>query len=325
MKSLILCLLLGTHVIALENPAPLEVDSATTIQTSKVKNAALEKLFTTLGQDEFATALKEAQQADVHPQVLLEARFLNFIDLGNNAAIAAMAPELSKKRDTFDPNHSEVFALKDDWLAIVHYAQALAALENNNKGDFKKHITEAFWLSPRQAQAFGPHIERLQLEEAMQSLKLPLNQSLKSQINGKSTPLAQYMAGNKAIILYFWNPMSQEIQINLADFIVTTQTCHQNNIPVLAILTGQYPGIIQDAETIRKEDATKAQCAWLVDSNKKLLSSLLRVRDIPTMVIVSPEGKILFNGHPADKTFWTTLEKLSPKFKRPNSKWKNDS
>ena len=84
-----------------------------------------------------------------------------------------MAPELNEKRDSFDPNHSEVFALKDDWLAIIHYGQALAALEKNNKGDFKKHITEAFWLSPRQAQAFGPHIERLQLEEAMQSVKLP--------------------------------------------------------------------------------------------------------------------------------------------------------
>ena len=89
MKSLLLCLILGTYVIALENPAPLEIDSATNTQASKVKAAALEKLFATLGQDEFTTALKEAQQADVHPQVLLEARFLNLIDLGDNAAIAA--------------------------------------------------------------------------------------------------------------------------------------------------------------------------------------------------------------------------------------------
>ena len=325
MKSLLLCLILGTYVIALENPAPLEIDSATATQASKVKAAALEKLFTTLGQDEFATALKEAQQADVHPQVLLEARFLNLIDLGDNAAIAAMAPELNEKRDAFDPNHSEVFVLKDDWLAIVHYAQALAALEKNNKGDFKKHITEAFWLSPRQAQAFGPHIERLQLEQAMQSIRLPLNQSLKSQIDGQLTPLAQHMEGKKAIILYFWNPMSQEIQVNLPDFVITTQTCHQNNIPVLAILTGQYPDMIQDAEIIRKEDASQARCAWLIDSNKKLLSSLLRVRDIPTMVIVSPEGKILFNGHPADKEFWIALENLSPTFKRPNSNVKKGS
>ena len=325
MKSLLLCLILGTYVIALENPAPLEIDSSTDTQASKDREAALEKLFATLGQDEFATALKQAKQADVHPQVLLEARFLNLIDLGDNAAIAAMAPELNEKRDSFDPNHSEVFALKDDWLAIIHYGQALAALEKNNKVDFKKHITEAFWLSPRQAQAFGPHIERLQLEEAMQSIKLTLTQSLKSQIDGQLATLAQHMEGRKAIILYFWNPMSQEIQINLPDFVITTQTCHQNNIPVLAILTGQYPDIIQDAEIIRKEDAKQAQCTWLIDSNNKSLGSLLRVRDIPTMVIVSPEGEILFNGHPTNKTFWIALEKLSPKFKRPNSNIKKGS
>jgi hypothetical protein len=325
MKSLILCLVLGTYVIALENPASLEIDNATSTQLSKAKEAAMEKLFSTLGQDEFGTALQEAQQADVHPQVLLEARFLNLIDLENYAAIAGMAPELNEKRDAFDPNHSEVFALKDDWLAIVHYAQALAALEKNNKGDFKKHITEAFWLSPRQAQAFGQHIERLQLDEAMQSIKLPLTKSLKSQIGGQLATLAQHMEGSKAIILYFWNPMSQEIQVNLPDFVVTTQTCHLNNIPVLAILTGQYPDMIQDAEIIRKEDAAQAQCTWLIDSNNKSLGSLLRVRDIPTMVIVSPEGKILFNGHPADNAFWIALEKLSPKFKRPNSNIKKGS
>ena len=141
-----------------------------TTQASKVRDAALEKLFATLGQDEFATALKEAQQADVHPQVLLEARFLNLIDLGDNAAIAAMAPELSEKRDTFDPNHSEVFALKDDWLAIVHYGSGTGCTRKQQQGRLQKTYHRSILAKPppstglrpthRKAPARGSHAVR---------------------------------------------------------------------------------------------------------------------------------------------------------------------
>lgn len=319
MKSLMLSLVLSTSVIAFEKPALLDQEKTDTNHANILKEEILEKLFTSLGQTEFDTAYINAQQAGIHPQALLEARFLNLVDLGDNSAIANLAPELIKNQQSFNPNHSEVFVIKDDWAAIVHYAQALAALEKNDTQAFKRHITEAFWLSPRQAQAYGPHIEKLRREQAMRSIQLPLQQTLKSQEDQALTALAKHTAGSRAIILYFWNPMSQAIQLELPDFITTTKTCHENNISVLAILTGKYPAMIDDAETIRKDDAAQAKCIWLIDSNKDSLSSLLWVRSLPTMIVASADGQVLFNGHPSDENFWKTLEKLSPGFQRPNS------
>jgi len=318
MKFLMLGIVLSTSVMASEKPPSLEEVKIDKAHTNIPREEILEKLFTSLGQTEFKAIYADAQQAGIHQQVLLEARFLNFVELGDNTAIAKLAPELIKNQNTFDPNQSEVFAIKDDWLAIIHYAQALEALEKNDKASFKKNITEAFWLSPRQAQAFSPHIEKLRLEEAMKTTQLPLNQLLKSQQSKDTAPLKAHTKDSKGIILYFWNPLSQEIQIDIPDFVATTEACHESDISVLAILTGKHPDIIDDAEALRKDEAANAKCTWLIDSNKKQLASLLWVRSLPTMIVASPDGHVLFNGHPSDENFWLAIKKLSPTFQRPN-------
>ncbi|MBT8043930.1 MAG: hypothetical protein KJO79_03180 [Verrucomicrobiae bacterium] len=324
MKHFLISLLLGTLTMAQELPTPLspEPDDLPTERPqppADPKALAMEKLFSNMGTDDFAEALEEAKKADIHPQVILEARFLHLIDMRDTAGLAAMAPELLDKRDAFDPDNSEVFSVKEDWLAIIHYTQALAALQKGNKADFKKHITEAFWLSPRQGQAFAPHIDKLRLEEAMKSITLDPARVLQAQDGSKPYSLGELMKGHKATVLHFWSPMSQEVQINMPDFVMTTQSCADQNIAVISVLVGRYPNIAEDAEIIRKEDAAKARCTWLVDSNKNTLANLLRVTDIPTMVIASSQGKIMFNGHPSDKNFWKTIQKIAPDFKRPNN------
>ncbi|MFK7909806.1 MAG: hypothetical protein AB8F34_04305 [Akkermansiaceae bacterium] len=283
------------------------------------KEDALEQIFSSMGDENFPTALAEAKKAGLHPQILLEARFLHHVDQRDNKAIAAMADEFIALTDKFDPDNSEVFSLKEDWSAVVHYTQALAALEKGDKEGFKKHITEAFWLSPKQAQAFAPHIEQLRLRDAMASITLDPNRSLKDQETGKPVSIGQLLADKKALILHFWSPMSQEVQVNMPDFILTSQACDAQNIAVASILVGKYPGILKDAETLRKEDAIKAASSWIVDSDKDTLSNKLRIASIPTMVIVSPEGKILFNGQPSNKEFWKTVKTVAPNFTRPNN------
>jgi len=54
----------------------------------------------------------------------------------------------------------------------------------------------------------------------------------------------------------------------------------------------------------------KLQPLWLLDSKENPLGRMLRVRTLPTMVLISPDGKILFNGEPADDEFWHALKKV---------------
>jgi hypothetical protein len=44
---------------------------------------------------------------------------------------------------------------------------------------------------------------------------------------------------------------------------------------------------------------------------------MLRIQNLPTMVLVSPEGSVIFNGHPSEDGLWDALLKLAPDVKRP--------
>jgi len=283
------------------------------------KEIAIEKLFSTLVPNELPQALAEARKAGVNQQIILEAHFLQLVDQEDFTAIAKLTPQLLKQRDLFTPDTSEIFTVKEDWLAIIHYAQALDALQKNDTNSFKKHITEAFWLSPRQGQAFAPHIDKLRMQQAMAKITLKPSHPLQPQDGSPATTLGKLMKNKKGAVLHFWSPMSQEVHQNLDDFIQTSQACKQHNIAVISILVGSNPLIIKDAELLRKEDAPKAECAWMTDPKAGSLSNTLRVMDIPTMVIISPEGKIIFNGHPSKEEFWKQINTLDPTFKRPEN------
>ena len=56
---------------------------------------------------------------------------------------------------------------------------------------------------------------------------------------------------------------------------------------------------------------------WLVEPNGKPFSELLKISSIPRMILLSPEGRVLFNGHPHDPALWTALKKIDPKIDLP--------
>jgi len=293
-----------------------ELTDAKVSEQAKAKEKAIETLFSDMKPKAFLPAIKAAEKAGVHPQKIIEAKFLYYVDHKQFSKIAKFTPELLKMRDKFSSDHSEIFAVKEDWLAIVHYAQALEALEKHDKASFKKHITEAFWLSPRQGRAFAPHIDQLRMAEKMAAITLKPSLPLTLQ-DGTSTTLGALMKGKSGAILHFWSPMSQESLLDLDAFIERSQLCDKNNLVTIAVLVGYNDEILKDAKLVAREDANKAKCTWAVDPKVNLLSSRLRVMDIPMEIIVTPKGKILFNGPPSKNKFWSQLQQLAPKIKKP--------
>lgn len=309
MKHLLIALVSITPCIA--------QDTSPDTTHHQLKEKAMEKIFSALEPDQVQPALNEARSAGVKQQVLLEAHFLHLVDQENFKAIAAMVPALLKQKDLFNPDESEIFAVKEDWLSIIEYAQALESLQKNDLTNFKKHITEAFWLSPRQGQAFAPHINNLRMQQSMAKITLKLDSPLQLQDSSGNTTLGKILHQKKAGLIYFWSPMSQEVHQNLDDFIATANTCFKHKIAVIPVLVAATPDIRKDAEAIRKEDASKARGTWIIDPKAGALSNILRVTDIPMMVVVSPEGKILFNGHPSNPELWEQLHKIDPAIPLP--------
>lgn len=262
-------------------------------------------------------AIAEARKLQVSEQAILEARFLFHVDRQEDDAIAALLPEFMKRRDDFKIGDSVIFAVKEDWHAVVEYVQAIAALKNGNKAAFKTHITEAFWLSPRQASAFAPHIDRLRLEETMSAVKINFETKLSPLLGGDAVTLKDLSKNKKATVLHFWSPAGQEAEASLATFVIAAKVLEEKGMAVISISPDGSAKILTDGKNLLAKLGPQVPGAWLLDPKENSLSQQLRVQSLPVFVLISDDGKILFNGDPSDDALWEALKKIDPQIARP--------
>jgi len=282
------------------------------------RDAALEKLFAERESPAaLQAAIEQARKQDIGEQAILEARFLFLVDRHDDEGIAALLPEFTKRRDSFNLDDSKIFACKEDWLAVNEYVEAIAALNKGDKATFKQHITEAFWLSPRQAAAFAPHIEQLRLEDAMRSIKIDFAAEFSTIADGKPESLKNLIGGHKALLLHFWSPWSEECQAAMPDFVVAAKSLEANKIAVVSVIPEDSATVLADARAALKALGKTPPGAWLIDTKTHSLNRQLRVQTLPAMVLVATDGLILFNGHPADDALWKALAKVNPAIRRP--------
>lgn len=284
------------------------------------REIALDNLMSERDSDkELKAAITAARKIGIGEQSILEARFLYHVDRREDDAIAAMLPEFLKQNEAFKVEDSAIFSVKEDWLAVIQYVQAIDALKKGDKDAFKSHITEAFWLSPRQASAFAPHIDRMRLEESMRSVRIDFETRLLPLTGGDAVPLKSLMTDKKAMVLHFWSPASRECEATLPDYAITAKALGEKGIAMVSIMPESPPTILTDAQKALKPLGPNPPGAWLLDQKEKPLARELRVQTLPVFVIISNEARVIFNGDPTDDGLWDALKKIDPQLIRPDS------
>ncbi|MBC7979332.1 MAG: thioredoxin family protein [Armatimonadetes bacterium] len=285
------------------------------------KEDALEQL---LSERESLEALEkavvEARALGITEQAILEARFLFHVDRNEDVEISALLPEFIRRKKIFKLSDSEIFANEEDWLAVTEYVQAIAALQRGENAAFKQHITEAFWLSPKQGAAFAPHIERMRLMDAMKDIRVDFSMKHISILTGDEVSLESILGEKKGLLLHFWSPLSQECEATLADFFITAADLLEKDMAVASILPETSDKVMEEAKKMLVETEKKIPGAWLVDTKQSPLGQRLKVQSVPVMVLLSANGHVLFNGHPTEDDFWEALGKLNPAIKRPDAR-----
>ncbi len=262
-------------------------------------------------------AVADARKLGASEQAILEARFLFHVDRAEDAEIAALLPEFEKRKADFNLVDSEIFAAEDDWLAVTEYVHAIALLKKGDADGFKKHITEAFWLSPKQGAAFAPHIERMRLMDAMKAVKVDFEKKYKDILGGETVSLGEVIGDKKGLLLHFWSPWSRECEATLADFFLTAGHLIPNGVGVVSILPETSVKVTADAKAMLQATGKNIPGGWIVDSKKAPVSHKLKVQSVPVVVLLSAGGRVLYNGHPAEENFWKALESLEPRILRP--------
>lgn len=290
------------------------------------REAALEKILTERESlPALERAIRDARAAGVFEQAILEARFLFYVDNQDDASIAAMLPEVLQRRELFRLTESAIFSVEEDWLAVVEYVQSVSALRKGDKDAFKKHITEAFWLSPRQATAFAPHIERLRLDETMRGLKIDLTTECAPINAGEAKTLKSLLVDKKAMLLHFWSPWSHECEAALPDFVTTASTLAGKGFAVVSLVPSPAKDMRDDAAAAITSLTGAKASAWLVDPEGGKLARKLRVQNLPAMILLSSDGEVLFNGAPADPRLWEAFKKIDDTVVRPKASTKEPS
>jgi thioredoxin-related protein len=275
------------------------------------KEAILAKLLTIRDSpEELAKAISEARELKVPELSILEARFLYLVDQHDTASIAALSLEFEKISGNFSLNDSEIFTTKEDFLAVVEFTKALDFLIKNDNENFKQHIKEAFWLSPSQSPAFKPYIEQLRISELIKVTMIDVKQKLYSLENKEEIVLESLFTKNKPLLLLFWSPWGIECETTLSEITDITKKISVDTINFTSIVVDSKNDTIFEAKKFISDPKNHFGKTNIADVKVNSLAAQLRVTNLPTVVLLSPEGKILFHGEPSDKKFETTLRSL---------------
>ncbi|WP_411825747.1 TlpA family protein disulfide reductase [Luteolibacter sp. AS25] len=310
---------LGSLVICC-GPVSAQFSEFVEPQLTPKENAIEEILSERQSQEALDKAVAGARALGVPEQVILEARFLFHVDRAEDKEIANLLPAFRKQKELFNLTESEVFGSVDDWLAVTEYVEALAALDENDMDRFKHHITEAFWLSPRQGAAFAPHIDRIRLMDAMKSVRVDFDRKYLDVLSDGSVSLGEVLGARRGVLLHFWSPWSRECEATLPDFLTTANHLISKDLAVVSILPETSQKVINDAKAMLKAAGEVIPGAWLVDTKKSPITNKLKVQSVPVVVLLGKEGEVLFNGHPTEEEFWKSLEKLNPEIMRPEAR-----
>lgn len=276
------------------------------------------ELFTARVPVKFDAAVRRAKKLGLHKQVILEATFLYYVDTENYQGIASIHDEFKNHLEKFDLDESKIFSTKEQWQSVIEYSLALKALEKDDEVKFKKHITEAYWLSPETAAAFSHHITQRRNKKFMQQVTIDPDREMLILKTQKPITFKKLINGNDALILRFWSPWNQQLDTTYPFIESAAMQCKGKKITFASVLLENDAQLTTDAKELIAEHKPELASLWLIDTNKKSFSKQLRVSDLPTLVVINKEGKVTYHGSASSDLFWKTLTEIDPEIKKPN-------
>ncbi|HRJ09557.1 MAG TPA: TlpA disulfide reductase family protein [Prosthecobacter sp.] len=287
-----------------------------TAQDAPDPRAMMQRMFNPQAtKEELLEALKEAGRAGLSRQKVIEAKLIWGLRRQDADWLVRMLPELEILAKNFDPQDSAGLKSADDVRGFMEYAKALQALEKKDDAAFKTHILEAAWSAPGQAQLFFQLVEKTRREAKMANLKMDLGLVLTTS-SGEATTLKDQLAGKKALLIDFWASWCGPCMQLMPALKKKAAELAPHGIVVMG-MNKDDENAESVAEKIRDEQGI--EFPWLVEPRERPFTQLLEIESIPRMVLVAPDGAILFNGHPQDPALYDALQKLDPAVKKPEA------
>jgi thiol-disulfide isomerase/thioredoxin len=263
---------------------------------------------------DFEKAAQDAAKAGAPAQFIAEAKLVWGLRSRDTAFLSKIVPELEAAAKNFKKEDSAGIGSVEDFTSLIHYIKALEAAEKGDEAGLKQNITEAFWLSPEQAQLFSQTISHFRTQARMANvsidMKLPITNS-----KAEATTLGDVLGKNKAVLLDFWASWCGPCMNLMPELRKKSELLAKHGIVVAGMNTESDEAV---ADKVRGEKGMK-EVVWLVEPKARPFSGVLDIKSIPRMILLSPEGKVLFNGHPEENALWVALKKVDATIEPPKA------
>ena len=272
------------------------------------------KLMTAVRAEDFRQAVADAQRLGFGSQPLAEAKLMFGIRMADPAHLAAVMKDVERGIIGFDPRDS-IGGLQsvEQYRGLMCLARAMIALEDGDEERFREEVNKGFWLFPEQGGIFGKLVAQQQMEIRMKHLRIDFASPLIDSL-GRQLSLGELMGGEKALLLLFWSSSSKAGTDGLSEMLSQTPRLKHAGITLAGVnVEPKNP----DIAAREYQEANGIAVPWVAEDGTRSLARVLEVAGGPKAVLISQEGRVLFNGHPRDAVLWRSVRRIAPAFAMP--------
>ncbi len=258
---------------------------------------------------EMEAAVAAAKAAGLSRQTILEARLIFGIQTEDTTVTTKLIPDLEDVALDFKP-HNSPSGLRsvEQFRGLTCYARAMKAAEEKDENEFRAQIAEGMWKFPQQASMFGNLVVKFQLTERMSHLTVDFAMPLTTS-SGDATTLSDLLGTQKALMMEFWSSQGEEKLSSLPGMLKRAGYLKAMGIAAVGVNIDAKDGDIA-AEKVRQQN--KILYPWVVEQKERSITRLLDVASLPRVVLISQQGRVLFNGSPDEPGFGRALRRIVP-------------
>ncbi|OUW16068.1 MAG: hypothetical protein CBD18_07600 [Opitutales bacterium TMED158] len=264
----------------------------------------------------FDEAYTAAQEAGVAEAFLIESQVLNYLSTGNMPRLFESMDALEGAAVGLEYGLDKTFHSEKQLIGMVASIRAIQAYEAGDIPTFETQAAKSYINSPEYNEAFGlmslmTEIRQKEVQEAaMANLRIPMDLKITS-ADGETRTMKEWLSGNQAMLIDFWASWCGPCIQLMPELRAKAETLPDQGIFVAGMNTDSDDPVGKAKQTRDQHDMQSVP--WLMEPAERPLSQLLMINSIPRMVLVAPDGKVLYNGHPMDPELKTVLATLDVK------------